>query len=45
MLPNHQMASSPDAFGLPFINNQILADHYASAGQYLVYLPDFLDGE
>ena len=35
----------PDAFGLPFINNQILADHYASAGQYLVYLPDFMDGE
>jgi hypothetical protein len=35
----------PDAFGLPFVNNQILADHYASMGQYLVYLPDFMDGE
>lgn len=35
----------PDAFGLPFINNQILADHYASAEQYLVYLPDFMDGK
>ena len=35
----------PDAFGLPFVNNQILADHYASLGQYLVYLPDFMDGE
>lgn len=35
----------PDAFGLPFINNQILADHYAAAGQFLVYLPDFVDGE
>lgn len=35
----------PDAFGLPFVNNQILADHYASAGQYLVYLPDFMDGK
>lgn len=35
----------PDAFGLPFVNNQILADHYAAAGQYLVYLPDFMDGE
>jgi dienelactone hydrolase len=34
----------PDAFGVGFINNQILADHYASAGQYLVYLPDFMDG-
>ena len=33
-----------DAFGMPFVNNQILADHYASAGQYLVYLPDFMDG-
>lgn len=39
------IAIIPDAFGLPFINNQILADHYASAGQYLVYLPDFMDGE
>ena len=33
-----------DAFGLPFLNNQILADHYAASGQYLVYLPDFMDG-
>ena len=35
----------PDAFGVGFVNNQILADHYASAGQYLVYLPDFMDGQ
>lgn len=35
----------PDAFGLPFINNQILADHYASLGRYTVYLPDFMDGK
>lgn len=35
----------PDPFGLLFINNQILADHYAAAGQYLVYLPDFQDGK
>lgn len=34
-----------DAFGMPFVNNQILADHYANGGQYLVYLPDFMDGE
>lgn len=34
----------PDAFGLPFVNNQILADHYASAGEFIVYLPDFMDG-
>lgn len=35
----------PDAFGQEFVNNQILADHYASMGQYRVYLPDFMDGE
>ena len=35
----------PDAFGLPFVNNQILADHYSAMGQYLVYLPDFMDGK
>ena len=34
----------PDAFGVDFVNNQILADHYASAGPFLVYLPDFHDG-
>lgn len=35
----------PDAFGVDFVNNQILADHYASAAQFLVYLPDFMNGE
>ncbi len=35
----------PDAFGVDFVNNQILADHYASAADYLVYLPDFMDGK
>lgn len=34
----------PDAFGLPFINNKHLADRYASDGQFLTYLPDFMDG-
>jgi len=34
----------PDAFGWQFVNNRILADHYASKGKYLVYLPDFMDG-
>jgi len=33
-----------DAFGIDFINNQILADRYAKRGGFLVYLPDFLDG-
>ena len=35
----------PDAFGVEFINNQIVADHYASATQCLVYLPDFMNGQ
>jgi hypothetical protein len=35
----------PDAFGLPFVNNKILADHYADKGNYRVYLPDFMLGE
>lgn len=34
----------PDAFGLPFVNNRILADHYARKGGFKVYLPDFMDG-
>jgi dienelactone hydrolase len=34
----------PDAFGLQFVNNQLLADHYAARGDYKVYLPDFMDG-
>jgi dienelactone hydrolase len=32
----------PDAFGLPFVNNQLLADHYAEKSDYRVYLPDFM---
>jgi len=34
----------PDAYGSPFINNQLLADSYAARGQWTVYLPDFMDG-
>ena len=34
-----------DAFGLPFINNQLLADTYAEQAQVDVYLPDFLEGD
>jgi dienelactone hydrolase len=34
----------PDAFGWQFVNNKILADHYAARGGYKVYLPDFMDG-
>jgi hypothetical protein len=35
----------PDAFGWQFVNNRILADHYAARGDFKVYLPDFMDGE
>jgi dienelactone hydrolase len=35
----------PDAFGWEFVNNRILADHYADKGDYRVYLPDFMHGE
>jgi dienelactone hydrolase len=34
----------PDAFGWKFVNNRLLADQYASRGQFKVYLPDFMDG-
>ena len=34
----------PDAFGIEFANNKILADHYASRGGFLVYLPDIMGG-
>lgn len=35
----------PDGFGWDFVNNRILADHYADKGDYTVYLPDFMRGE
>ncbi|KAI3401491.1 hypothetical protein diail_10925 [Diaporthe ilicicola] len=34
----------PDAFGIDFVNNKILADTYAAKGDYKVYLPDFMLG-
>jgi dienelactone hydrolase len=34
----------PDAFGWEFVNNRILADHYADKSDYRVYLPDFMNG-
>lgn len=34
----------PDAFGWEFVNNKILADHYADKSDYRVYLPDFMKG-
>jgi dienelactone hydrolase len=35
----------PDAFGWVFVNNKLLADHYADKGDYRVYLPDFMAGK
>lgn len=35
---------TPDAFGWEFVNNRILADHYADKGDYKVYIPDFMKG-
>jgi len=35
----------PDAFGWDFVNNRILADHYAQRGEFLVYVPDFMGGK
>jgi dienelactone hydrolase len=34
----------PDAFGWEFVNNRVLADRYASLGNFKVYLPEFMDG-
>ncbi|KAF2855759.1 alpha/beta-hydrolase [Plenodomus tracheiphilus IPT5] len=34
-----------DIFGLPLPNNKLIADAYASTGEYLVYLPDFFQGD
>lgn len=35
----------PDAFGWELVNSRILADNYAQKGQFIVYLPDFMDGK
>lgn len=35
----------PDALGMEFINNKLLADAYARKGGYKVYLPDFMRGQ
>lgn len=34
-----------DIFGLGLPNNKIIADAYAKSGEYLVYLPDFFQGD
>lgn len=34
----------PDGFGWELRNTRALADSYAKRGEFLVYLPDFMDG-
>lgn len=34
-----------DIFGLALPNNKLIADAYARSGEYLVYLPDFFEGD
>jgi len=34
-----------DVFGLGLPNNKLIADSYAKSGEYLVYLPDFFEGD
>ncbi|KAK3356461.1 hypothetical protein B0T25DRAFT_629840 [Lasiosphaeria hispida] len=34
-----------DVFGLPLPNNKLIADAYARSGEWLVYLPDFFQGD
>ncbi|KAK6587149.1 hypothetical protein PZA11_000439 [Diplocarpon coronariae] len=34
-----------DVFGLALPNNKLIADAYANSGDYLVYLPDFFEGD
>jgi dienelactone hydrolase len=34
-----------DIFGLGLPNNKLIADAYAKSGEYLVYLPDFFNGD
>lgn len=35
----------PDAFGWEFVNNRLLVDEYAQKGDFIVYLPDFMNGK
>jgi len=44
LVPKGIVIIVPDAFGWAFVNNRLLADTYATKGQFLVYLPDFMNG-
>jgi hypothetical protein len=34
----------PDAFGWEFVNNRLMVDEYARKGDFIVFLPDFMNG-
>jgi len=42
--PKGLIVMIPDAFGWEFPNNRVLCDTFAKKGQFLVYLPDFMNG-
>jgi dienelactone hydrolase len=42
--PRGVVVMIPDAFGWRMVNNRLLCDRYAAEGNWLVYLPDFMDG-
>ncbi|RYP81856.1 hypothetical protein DL769_001816 [Monosporascus sp. CRB-8-3] len=43
--PRGIIVMNSDVFGLPLPNNRLIADAYAKSGEWLVYLPDFFDGD
>jgi dienelactone hydrolase len=43
--PRATIVMYSDIFGLTLPNNKIIADAYAKSGEYLVYLPDFFEGD
>jgi dienelactone hydrolase len=45
VIPKAVIVFISDAFGWEFVNNRVLCDRYAQKGGFLVYLPDFMDGE
>lgn len=44
VMPKGIVVFITDAFGWDFVNNRVLADHYAKRGELLVYIPDFMNG-
>lgn len=44
VLPRGVVVILPDVFGWTLPNSRILADNYAKKGEWLVYLPEFMNG-